>query len=705
MNYKRFNIVFIFLFLIFAFSSFADAEVFWANRVIEVSSVNSEKNMFGRRSNSKAYAASQILGVPSVMDDAGESVCAWSPQDIKRNDFIIVGFEKKIYAEMLAIHENYNPGAIVRVVLYGRDANGDEQEKIVYNNSNPVPVQKRGRMLYINFEKTPFAVEKVRIDINTFQYNDTYQIDAVAIADKYENVAVKINLSSDTDEMGEPENLGRNVNSTASELAPVISPDGNTLFFTRQGHPDQIGVQNIWYATKNKQGNFDKAKNIGEPLNTKYHNFAISILPDGNSMLVGNEYKIDTSVSQKVSIINGKMSREIDTNIGVNISNGFSMTYRKGDTWSFPTPVRVRNFYNTSAGSYCLASNGQVLLLSIQQEGGEGETDLYVSFLMDDKTWSAPKNLGPDINTPAREDSPFLSADGKTLFFSTAGKPGYGSSDIFMTKRLDDTWLKWSVPVNLGPKINTKGWDAYFTITANGDYAYFVSSQNSVGNEDIFRVKMAQSFKPEKTIFIVGTVKDKKTNKPVDATIYYENLSNGEKLGNARSNPKNGEYKLALVVGYKYGIHAEAENYISVNENIDLTQISEKTTEITKNLFLVPIEKGISFDMKNLFFAFNSFELLPESEPELNRLAKFMEDNPNITILLDGHTDNIGSNASNYKLSVNRVNAVKDYLVSKEIVANRITTKGNGATKPLASNDTEEGRAQNRRVECTILTK
>ncbi|MDR0926592.1 MAG: OmpA family protein [Ignavibacteria bacterium] len=645
----------------------------WAKTVIEASSYNSG-NGFGGSS----YAPQQVLGSPSVMDDYGESFCAWSPKSNKRNDYIVVSFEKSMQIEQVAIAENFNPGAIVKVTVYG-----EGKEQMVYSNSDPKPIQQRGRMFNIYCDKTPFRVDRVRIDINTYKYETLYQIDAICISDSKQPVELKINLSNDVLEVSDPENLGPNINSKYSELAPVITPDGKKIYFTRERHPENPGQQSIWSSEIDKDGNFAPAKVLPKPLNTQYHNFAISILPDGNSMLVGNVYYPD-----------GRLG------------NGFSMTYKKGDEWSFPEQVKVKNFFNTSGrGSYCLASSGKVLLASMQRSDGFGGNDMYVSFLDDDGVWSEPKNLGADLNTADREDSPFLAADGVTLYFSSSGHPGYGSSDIFVSKRLDETWQHWSEPVNLGNKVNTKEWDAYFCITASGDYAYFVSMQNSLGNEDIFRVKLPQELRPEKVIMVSGKVIDKKSKQPVAASIHYERLSNNQSMGQARANAATGEYKIALPANDKYGFRAEAEGYIAINENLDLTKLKSKEEDIERDLYLVPLEKGQELVMNNLFFATAEYELLPESFPELERLVKSMKENPNMRIRVSGHTDNVGSASNNMTLSNNRVASVKKFIVSKGIAETRIEAKGYGATKPIASNKTDEGKAKNRRVECTIISE
>jgi outer membrane protein OmpA-like peptidoglycan-associated protein len=321
-----------------------------------------------------------------------------------------------------------------------------------------------------------------------------------------------------------------------------------------------------------------------------------------------------------------------------------------------------------------------------------------------DGKWSKPMNLGNSLNSVGNEVSPFLASDGKTLYFSTNGYPGFGKNDIFVSRRLDDTWKNWSEPMNLGNKVNTNEWDAYFSTSAAGDYAYFVSSANKATSEDIFRIKLPTSAKPTSVVLISGKVLNSKTGEPLGAKIIYEELPSGKEAGVARSNPSKGEYTIALPAGKKYGFSASAEGYIAINENIDLTQLTE-FKEIKKDLKLVPIEKGEKVSINNIFFEFGKEGLLPESFPELNRLVKLMITNPNLKIRIEGHTDNIGNDKNNLLLSENRTLSVMNYLVENSIESNRLETKGYGKTKPKANNNTEEGRQQNRRVEIVILEK
>ena len=498
----------------------------------------------------------------------------------------------------------------------------------------------------------------------------------------------KINLSSDVLDVGIPENIGTAVNTEDKELFPIISPDGRTLYFIRKEKRPFISLlpsyQHIWYAELDSNDNFLQARDIGKPLNgDNFPSGVISILPDGNSMFVACVYN----------------------NKGA-IKNGFSMTYKQDDsTWSIPKEVVVENYYtNSLTYSANLASNGRILLLSLNRNEGYGELDLYVSFLQNNGDWSRPRNLGSNINTKRNEETPFLAADGVTLYFSSNGYPGYGSNDIFVCKRLDDSWQKWSKPINLGSKINTPDWDAYFTITAKGDYAYFVSTkEGGEGLEDIYRVKLPEKLRPDPVVLVYGKVINKITNQPIEAEIVYEKLSTGEIMGSARSNPETGEYKIVLPSNEKYSFRANAKGFISINENLDLVDLKEYF-ELDRDLYLVsPFEKGEKIRINNIFFNTAKSDLLPESYPELNRLVNLLNENPSITIKILGHTDNIGKKEDNLVLSKARAESVKNYIINQGINKNRITTEGFGSDRPISTNETQEGRALNRRVEFQII--
>lgn len=483
------------------------------------------------------------------------------------------------------------------------------------------------------------------------------------------------------------ENIGANINSSYSEIAPIISPDGKTLYVGRIYHPKNYGSQkecDIWYSELKEDGTWGKLKNIGYPLNNSGVNVVITVTPDGNAILLEGLYNSDGSHKSE---------------------QGISISYKTEDGWSIPEEVKIENFYNTNIyETYCFSNERKVLLMAIERDDTYGDMDLYVSFKNTDGTYSEPKNIGPVLNTFAGEGTPFLAQDNTTLYFSSYGHSGFGSADIFMTKRLDDTWLNWSKPKNLGKNINTSDWDTYFSLSAKGDYAYLVSTHNSFGVEDIFQLKLEEEMKPEPVVLIYGKVLNEETGIAVKADITYEDLSTGEEVGIAQSDPITGEYTIVLPYGIKYGFRADAENYISENENIDLTSISEYQ-ELERDLFLVPFIVGETVVLNNIFFAQASTKLLSTSYSELDRLVKILEENPTMEIEIGGHTDNRGNEEQLLELSEQRAEAVKEYLVEQGIKSSRITAIGYGGKQTIYNNDSEIDRAKNRRVEFKILKK
>ena len=260
------------------------------------------------------------------------------------------------------------------------------------------------------------------------------------------------------------------------------------------------------------------------------------------------------------------------------------------------------------------------------------------------------------------------------------------------------------MPLNIGKPVNSSDWDAYYSISASGEHAYYVSSENSIGESDIFRIKLPKNARPDPVVLIYGKVLNLKTKEPVESTITYETLPQGVQSGVARTNPANGEYKIVLPYGKSYAFLANSNGYIPISDNIDLTQVADYK-EINRDLFLVPIEVGGVIRLNNIFFDFNKSVLRDESFAELNRLVTVLSQYPTMEVEMSGHTDNVGNDEYNNQLSRDRAKAVKDYIVSRGINANRIVAKGYGKSRPVAANDSEEGRQLNRRVEFTIIKK
>ncbi len=546
-----------------------------------------------------------------------------------------------------------------------------------------------------------------------------------------------------------PENLGSAVNSEFSELNPVISPDGRTLYFGRKNHPANrygvkgsetiAGSQDIWFSEK-VGDTWSTARRLSEVLNRDQYNTILSISPDGQTILLKGAY------------VNGAYE-----------TRGFSISNKTNGGWSVPVKVDIPGYEQMSKGKneYAyLTMDGKAILLAFARKKNSEDDDLYVSFFEDGR-WTRPLELGEEINTKYSETTPFLSADGKTLYFSSDRPGGQGSQDIYMTRRLDDTWQHWRKPQNLGTPINTEEYDAYYSIAAKGDYAYFMSGKGSLGKKDIFRlaIESPEGDSPESAgspdgispksrgtgaggtesggkvgnapadaaigdsrfgnsstrsvtsqdsdpvVLVSGTVLNQQTGKvPEDASVSYEDLSTGKVLGQAKPDPTTGRYKLVLPFGKNYGITAKAKGLIPTSTNLDLTTMKGRYLELDdRDLSMVPLVKGNTATINNLFFDLGKATLKPESAPELKRILQVMSENKALVIEISGHTDNTGSDEINNKLSLERANAVKDYLLKSGIDTARIRTKGYGKTKPKADNSTEEGRQINRRVEIEIL--
>lgn len=482
-----------------------------------------------------------------------------------------------------------------------------------------------------------------------------------------------------------PENLGSGVNSKYDEMTPVIAPDGKGLYFSRKYHPNNIGgpsdLQDVYYSEL-KDGKFQTAINLASPINNSGPNAVFSVTPDHNTLLLMNTYEA-----------NGKPK-----------SQGLSISKRTQDGWELPIELKIRQYYNKSTfNEFYLSNDGKVLIFAIERNDTKGRRDLYVSLSEGKGIWTQPKNMGSVINTPGTELSPFLASDGVTLYFSSNGHPGYGKNDVFMTKRLDDSWVNWSKPKNIGEPINGPGINSYYSVPASGEYAYYVSSEKTLGLTDIFRVKLPSKMKPNPVVLVRGRVLNSKTMEPIGTTITYRDFDLDKEVGEANSDPKTGKYEIVLPLDKVYSFFAEKDGFYSVRDRLDLTNVGDYE-EIERDLYLTPIEVGQSAQLHNVLFMRGKPTLIQSSYPELNMLAKTLIDNPGIEIELSGHTDNVGDAELNLQLSESRVQAVRRYLINRGVEPIRIVGKGYGGTKPIADNSAESTRRLNRRVEF-IITK
>lgn len=489
------------------------------------------------------------------------------------------------------------------------------------------------------------------------------------------------------------ENLGTLINSSYSDFSPLVTPDGSKMFFIRSNHPENTLVgetQDVWWVRLTNDSVTTQAKHLGFPFNTIEYNSIEFQSADGNLRIIKGVYDKFGQYKKK----------------------GYSFTTLTAEGWSDPTPMVIKKYDKMAKGRYvhfCMAPSGNVIILSFSEVRRSETTELYVCKRITDKKWTKPVKM---TGTVEGDYAPFIAGDNKTMYFTSDGRGGFGSNDIFVSKRLDDTWMNWSKPENLGAGINTPNFDAYFSVSPTGRYAFIVNS--STGSSDVYRIPLfskdttkqaviVEAAKPDPVIVVEGTVYDAETNKPLGATLEYINLGNNNTEGVARSSVIDGGYKVVLPYGSNYSIGAKLQGYYSEDVNLDLSSVGEFAV-IKKDILLRPIKADAVIRLNNIFFETAKATLLPTSTNELDRLVAILNENGGMVIEIRGHTDNQGGTALNQTLSENRAKAVVDYLVSKGIDAKRLTSKGFGETAPTATNDTKEGRQINRRVEFKIIS-
>ncbi|QSE97749.1 OmpA family protein [Fulvivirga lutea] len=655
-------------------------KVLWASEVLEVSSewtASRHLVLLGDDS----HKAKQVLGEPNIYPGSEGSTRAWAPKKAKELDFIKVGFEEAIHIKQIAIAESLNPTAVSKVYAY--DEQGNEH---LINIFNPKPIPIKGRLLNVFLEETPYKVNAIKVEIDGSKVPGHNGIDAIAISDSEVPIKINVEFATGIYASVDPERLSESINSPYKDLKPLITPDANAMFFSRVQDPSNVGghkdLEDIWYAEKDAYGEWQKAVNIGAPLNNDGPNFICSIIPNksGYILLLGNRYKKNKMIE------------------------GLSIAYKLDSGLSSIRDVIIENPENYSPyANYFMSQNQKSILMSVQRRESFGKRDLYVSHVKENGNYGTPINLGKTINTSDEESSPFLAPDGKTLYFSSKGHLGFGGSDIFVSHRLDDSWTNWSEPENLGPLINNGDDQIFFQLEYDSKYAYYV---NGTGDDaDIYRIELPAMHLPEPIVTVYGKVLDKNTLVPLDkADITLSNTTNHFIEAEVYTS-EDGFYSFAIPIGAVYEINAEREGYISVeHEPMDMHSIYESDS-VNKDILMSPIEVGERISLDNIYFDFDNATLRPESAPQLNKVIKFLEDNKKIKIQLDGHTCSIGKDDYNQKLSEDRARAVLEYLVDNGIKDKRLSSFGFGETKPRETNEDESGREKNRRVEFVILEK
>lgn len=502
------------------------------------------------------------------------------------------------------------------------------------------------------------------------------------------------------------------LNSTYDDFGPSITADGQTLYFTsrRQGTNLKQMIEtadygdDVFYAHRDSTGKWESPFLLSTPLNSNDDEGAATITADGQTLYFS-------------------LCRRPD-------GMGDCDLYRAdliGDEWTKPS--NLGRSINSVAwdGQPSVTADGSTIYFSSRRQGSiDGSEDLYVAYRNTDGSWTPPRNLGEPVNTRFSERSPFIAADGRTLYFASNGHPGFGNHDLFMTKKLDDG--TWSVPINLGSPINAYGDDVFMTIPARGDKIVYSSQRDNAQRDlDLFEAKLPLEFRPGPVTVVAGTVFDAKTKKPIGAEVDVNDLIRDERVAVYRANKVTGKFYITLTTGKTYGVTATAPGYVFFSEHYTVPD-TISFREWAHDIYLQPLpdtliagtqprtekppvkdtSKPSGIDerfqsaptrLNNIFFDVNKTSLKQESQTELRYLTNLLKQNPTLKIAISGHTDNVGSDSANMVLSTGRANAVRDYLIGQGIEPDRITAKGFGERQPVASNDTEEGRQKNRRVE------
>ena len=468
--------------------------------------------------------------------------------------------------------------------------------------------------------------------------------------------------------------LPKEINTELPEYLPAITADDSTLIFTRKN----LKGEDFYFSEKTKTG-WQTSKPLSTNINTPmYNEGAQTISSDGQLLIFTVCNRFDSKGSCDLY---------------------FSKLI--GSDWAVPQSMGTT--INTSAweSQPSLSADGRTLYFASNRPGGFGKIDIYKSELQENSTWGIPQNLGKNINTPMDEESPFIHADGRTLYFSSDGWPGLGSVDLFFSRL--DAEMNFSIPTNLGYPINTNREESSLIISTSGIKAYFASNKmNKNSNFDLYEFDLYKDARPEAVTFLRGIVMDEKSLEKLNAEVEVVDLNTNKAIYSSYSNPKTGIFLTALPSMREYALNISKNGYLLYSENF-LLNTNKEMQSYNREIFLKKIEAGEVMELRNIFYDLNSYDLLPKSKVELNKLLLFLNANKSIAIEIGGHTDNTGLAEKNLVLSKNRAKAVYEYLTGAGISASRIRFAGYGSTKPILSNETDAGKASNRRTEIKIL--
>ncbi|MET1054463.1 MAG: OmpA family protein [Pedobacter sp.] len=471
----------------------------------------------------------------------------------------------------------------------------------------------------------------------------------------------------------QPLNLGSSINTTDREYFPALTADGSSLIFSRTVN----GNEDFYVSHQTPDKKWSAAAPLSGNINTAQNEGAQSISPDGMYLFF----------------------------TGCNRADGFGscdlyVSHKNGKDWDKPFNLGAAVNSASWDSQPAVSPDGSTLYFVSNRPGGLGGYDIWETMLNAEGEWSKPVNLGPDINTPFDETTPFIHPDGKTLYFSSNGWPGLGNMDIYYSRAQDNG--SWGKPVNIGYPINTFSEETGLMVTPDGSKGMFSSIlKDGFGDMDIYSFDLPAAAKPMPITYVKGIVRDKETKNFLEARVQVVNLKTRETKFNDFTSKDNGEFLAVMPLGSTYAFNAIADGYLFYSDNFELTTTAAGRPYVLE-IYLEKLKPGGNVILKNIFFDTNKYELLTASVTELTSLMELLQTNKTISIEIQGHTDNIGNPADNQKLSVQRAKAVYDYLIDNKIDAGRLSFKGFGATVPVAKNETAEGRQKNRRTSFLI---
>lgn len=487
----------------------------------------------------------------------------------------------------------------------------------------------------------------------------------------------------------EVELLGNEINSDYDDYAPVITADGETIYFTsrrafteKEIKKNKTSSERIYYAEYDeKSDKWNEAHTLPESVNIPGRNTSnVAISNDGQRLLVYKDDKYG----------NGNIFE----------------TYAKGNDWSEPVSISDEVNSEDHESSASISPDGKTIYFVSERKGGVGKRDIWKATKNNDGTWGKAENLGKVINTKEDEEAVYIHPDGKTLYFSSKGHKGLGGYDVYKSTYVNGAWTK---PINLGAPINSDADDLFFVLAANGKKGYYATAKGG-DVKNIYEIRFIPIDKekedkgPDLTVF-KGVIKECDGNTPIYADIEVVDNETEEIVGTYNSNESTGKYLISLPSGRNYGVNVNAKGYLFSSHSFDLSNDSVVGyNEVKKDLCLNKIKVGTKVVLNNIFFDYAKASLRKESKNELMRLKRILDDSPNLKIEIGGHTDNRGAEDYNLRLSKHRARSVVDYLVEQGIDKSRLTYKGYGKSQPVAPNETEEGRQENRRVEFKIIS-